>query len=129
MKYQFKKELYSKTALLKAAYNFTDKAFLHLDKTDRIDALGILKALITPSMQHIPPGAREGTDSAPCLGTSAPPSWGAVSEAGPRLSPDKAHELSGDPGQDRAEHRDKNQINREEEKIFPVREIAAEIFA
>ena len=34
MKYQFKKELYSKTALLKAAYNFTDKAFLHLDADD-----------------------------------------------------------------------------------------------
>ena len=31
MKYQFKKELYSKTALLKAAYNYTDRAFIHLD--------------------------------------------------------------------------------------------------
>ena len=31
MKYIFKKELYSKTALLKAAYNYTDKAFVHLD--------------------------------------------------------------------------------------------------
>ena len=27
----FKKELYSKTALLKAAYNFTDTAYVHLD--------------------------------------------------------------------------------------------------
>ena len=35
------------------------KAFLHLDKTDRIDALGILKALITPSMQHIPARSQE----------------------------------------------------------------------
>ena len=35
------------------------KAFLHLDKTDRIDALGILKALITPSMQHIPARTQE----------------------------------------------------------------------
>ena len=34
MKYKFKKELYSKTALLKAAYNFTDKAFVHLDADD-----------------------------------------------------------------------------------------------
>ena len=34
MRYQFNKELYSKTALLKAAYNFTDKAFVHLDADD-----------------------------------------------------------------------------------------------
>ena len=34
MKFKFKKELYSKTALLKAAYNFTDKAFVHLDADD-----------------------------------------------------------------------------------------------
>ena len=31
MKLVFKKELYSKIALLKAAYNFTDKAYVHLD--------------------------------------------------------------------------------------------------
>ena len=31
MKFRFKKELYSKTALLKAAYNYTDKAYVHLD--------------------------------------------------------------------------------------------------
>lgn len=29
--FKFNKELYSKTALLKAAYNFTDIAYLHLD--------------------------------------------------------------------------------------------------
>ena len=28
---KYKKELYSKIALIKAAYNFTDKAYLHLD--------------------------------------------------------------------------------------------------
>lgn len=31
---KFNKELYSKTALLKAAYNFTDKAYIHLDADD-----------------------------------------------------------------------------------------------
>ena len=31
MKLRFKRELYSKTALLKAAYNYTDKAYVHLD--------------------------------------------------------------------------------------------------
>lgn len=35
MRFQFNRELYSKTALLKAAYNYTDKAFLHLDADDR----------------------------------------------------------------------------------------------
>lgn len=34
MRLSFNKELYSKTALLKAAYNFTDKAFVHLDLDD-----------------------------------------------------------------------------------------------
>lgn len=34
MKLSFKKELYSKIALLKAAYNFTDRAFIHLDSDD-----------------------------------------------------------------------------------------------
>ena len=29
--FKFKKELYSKTALLKAAYNFTDSSYIHLD--------------------------------------------------------------------------------------------------
>ena len=33
--YQFKKELYPKIALLKAAYNFTDKAYIHLDANDK----------------------------------------------------------------------------------------------
>lgn len=35
MKHTFNKELYSKTALLKAAYNYTDKAFVHLDADDQ----------------------------------------------------------------------------------------------
>lgn len=32
---KFNKELYSKTALIKAAYNYTDVAFLHLDADER----------------------------------------------------------------------------------------------
>ena len=32
---KFNKELYSKTALIKAAYNFTDEAFLHLDTDEK----------------------------------------------------------------------------------------------
>ena len=32
---KFNKELYSKTALIKAAYNFTDKAYVHLDADDQ----------------------------------------------------------------------------------------------
>ena len=31
MRFQFKRELYSKTALLKAAYNYTDTSYVHLD--------------------------------------------------------------------------------------------------
>lgn len=31
MRFSFKKELYPKTVLLKAAFNFTDKAYIHLD--------------------------------------------------------------------------------------------------
>lgn len=34
MRYKFNKTLYPKTALLKAAYNYTDKAFIHLDADD-----------------------------------------------------------------------------------------------
>lgn len=33
MNITFSKELYPKTALLKAAYNFTDKTYVHLDST------------------------------------------------------------------------------------------------
>lgn len=32
---KFNRELYSKTALLKAAYNFTDRAYVHLDMDDK----------------------------------------------------------------------------------------------
>lgn len=31
MKFSFSKDIYSKDALIKAAYNYTDKAYLHLD--------------------------------------------------------------------------------------------------
>ena len=31
---KFSKELYSKTALIKAAYNFTDRAYVHLDSDE-----------------------------------------------------------------------------------------------
>ena len=34
-KMKFKKELYPKVALIKAAYNFTDTAYIHLDSDDR----------------------------------------------------------------------------------------------
>lgn len=39
--FKFNKELYSKTALLKAAYNFTDIAYLHLDVDDKYYYVGI----------------------------------------------------------------------------------------
>lgn len=32
--FRFRKELYSKVALIKAAYNFTDDAYIHLDADD-----------------------------------------------------------------------------------------------
>ena len=32
---KFNRELYSKTALIKAAYNFTDRAYVHLDADDK----------------------------------------------------------------------------------------------
>ena len=32
MRYQFSKEIYLKEALIKTAYGFTDKAYLHMDK-------------------------------------------------------------------------------------------------
>ena len=34
MEFYFNKELYSRDALVRAAYNFTDKAYLHLDADD-----------------------------------------------------------------------------------------------
>ena len=33
--YKFNRELYTKTALLKAAYNFTDSTYIHLDADER----------------------------------------------------------------------------------------------
>ena len=35
MKMQFRKELYSKVALIKAAYNYTDNSYVHLDADDQ----------------------------------------------------------------------------------------------
>jgi len=32
---KFNKELYSKTSLIKAAYNFSDRAYIHLDADDK----------------------------------------------------------------------------------------------
>lgn len=34
MKFVFNKELYSKSALIKSAYSFTDKAYVHIDAND-----------------------------------------------------------------------------------------------
>ncbi len=34
MRFKFNKSLYSKISLIKAAYNYTDKAFVHLDADD-----------------------------------------------------------------------------------------------
>ena len=41
-KLKFNKELYSKTALIKAAYNFTDKAYVHLDSDDKYYLLHLI---------------------------------------------------------------------------------------
>lgn len=35
MRYQFSKEIYLKEALIKTAYGFTDKAYLHIDTDDK----------------------------------------------------------------------------------------------
>lgn len=35
MKFVFNKELYSKSALIKSAYSFTDKAYVHIDANDK----------------------------------------------------------------------------------------------
>lgn len=34
MKFKFSKEIYNKEALLKAAYSFTDRAYIHIDADD-----------------------------------------------------------------------------------------------
>lgn len=66
MRYRFAKSLYSKVALLKAAYNFTDRAFLHLDADENyffidlqmkvgyedIDEKEILNEMLTQSVRH-----------------------------------------------------------------------------
>ena len=35
MEFKFSKELYPKTVLIKSAYSFTDKAYIHLDADDK----------------------------------------------------------------------------------------------
>ena len=66
MRYRFAKSLYSKVALLKAAYNFTDKAFLHLDADEQyyfidvqmkdgyedVEKEEILNEMLTQSVRH-----------------------------------------------------------------------------
>ena len=62
---KFKKELYSKTALIKAAYNFTDRAYLHLDadeqyyyvsieakSEDKIQEEEFINEMLTQSVRH-----------------------------------------------------------------------------
>ena len=43
MKYKFLKELYNKEALFKAAYNFTDKTYIHIDADDQYYYVNIIK--------------------------------------------------------------------------------------
>ena len=35
MRFKFERDIYPKVALLKASYNYTDKAFIHLDADDK----------------------------------------------------------------------------------------------
>ncbi len=35
MRFYFNKDLYSKTALIKSAYSFTDKAYVHIDANEK----------------------------------------------------------------------------------------------
>lgn len=49
MQYKFNKSLYSKVGLLKAAYNYTDKAFIHLDADERFYYVDIeMKSSVSP---------------------------------------------------------------------------------
>ena len=52
MKYQFNRELYPRIALLKAAYNYTDKAFVHLDADDEFYFVEIEMKSPTDSMSE-----------------------------------------------------------------------------
>lgn len=63
---KFKKELYSKIALIKAAYNFTDKAYVHLDADEiyyyvsverkmqesEIDEKSFINEMLAQSVRH-----------------------------------------------------------------------------
>ena len=65
-KMKFSKELYSKTALIKAAYNFTDSAYVHLDAdeqyyyvelepksgSDKIDEHDFVNEMLAQSVRH-----------------------------------------------------------------------------
>lgn len=66
-KYSFKKELYPKIALIKAAYSFTDRAYIHLDADEEyysvtietkhgageIDRKQFLNEMLTQSVRHM----------------------------------------------------------------------------
>lgn len=63
---KFRRELYSKTALMKASYNFTDKAYVHLDADDgyyyveiepkdpdfKIDELDFTNEMLAQAVRH-----------------------------------------------------------------------------
>lgn len=63
---KFKRELYPKTALLKAAYNFTDRAYIHLDAdeeyfivtlenksdSDPVSEKEFINEMLTQSVRH-----------------------------------------------------------------------------
>lgn len=65
-KMKYNRELYSKTALIKAAYNFTDIAYVHLDADDKyyyvtiesknadflIDENSFVNEMLTQSVRH-----------------------------------------------------------------------------
>lgn len=63
--FRFKKELYSKISLIKAAYNYTDKAYLHLDSDvdyyivniepkdgQKISEKDFINEMLTQSVRH-----------------------------------------------------------------------------
>lgn len=47
---KYNRELYSKTALIKAAYNFTDKAYLHLDADEKYYYVSISEKTGSPEI-------------------------------------------------------------------------------
>ena len=67
MRLEFSKELYSKEALIKAAYNYTDKAYVHLDvddekyyvsleikdSNDELDEKEFVNEMLAQSVRHL----------------------------------------------------------------------------